>query len=271
MKVSIITATYNSANTVRDTIESVLSQNHTNIEYIIIDGGSKDNTLDIVYEYKGKIAKVISEQDNGIYDAMNKGISFATGDIVGILNSDDLYVDNMVISDIVKAFERKKVEAIYANLYFVKQDDTDLIVRRWKSSQYEYGAFRKGWHPAHPTFFVKNDVYKRLGGFDINFNVSADFELMLRFLGKNRITNYYLSRPVVKMRMGGESTGSIKKIIEGNINVIKAFKKNGISVSPFYPVYRLAPKLLEFINISKYENYINRRQWFRWYTTNRKS
>lgn len=250
MKISIITASYNSAKTLRDTIESVLNQTYDNIEYIIIDGGSKDNTLDIVKEYESKFngrLKWISEKDNGIYDAMNKGIGLASGEVVGILNSDDFYTDNNVVSEIIDCFESNNIDSLFANLYFVKQDDISKIVRVWKSSPYYNNAFSKGWHPSHPTFYVKNEIYKKYGVFDLNFDVSADFELMLRFIEKYKISTYYLDRFTVKMRYGGESTGSISKIIIGNKNILKAFKKNGIKVSVFYPIIRLVPKVLEFI------------------------
>lgn len=250
MKISIITGTYNSAKTLRDTFESILNQTYDNIEYIVVDGGSKDNTLDIVKEYEPKFngrLKWISEKDNGIYDAMNKGIGLASGEVVGILNSDDFFTDNNVLSDIIDCFEKHNVDSLFANLYFVKQDDTSKIVRVWKGSPYKENGFKKGWHPSHPTFYVKNDIYKKYGVFDLNFDVSADFELMLRFIEKYKISTYYLDRFTVKMRYGGESTGSISKIIIGNKNILRAFKKNGIKVSFFYPIIRLVPKVLEFI------------------------
>ena len=247
---SLITITYNSERTVRDTFNSVLSQSYKNIEYIVVDGGSKDATLDIICEYESKFKshlKWISESDKGIYDAMNKGIKMATGDVIGIINSDDLLYDSNAIEDIAKCFEERKVDCVYGNLEFVKADNTDSVVRTWISSQYRIGSFKRGWHPAHPTFYAKKEAYEKFGVFDTSFNVSADFELMLRFLEKNQLSNYYLNRFFVKMRMGGESTGSIYKIIEGNKNVLRAFKKNGISVSSFYPILRLAPKAINMI------------------------
>lgn len=250
MKLSIITITYNSEKTLRDTINSVLKQTYQNIEYLIIDGASKDNTIAIIKEYeplfKGRM-KWISEPDKGIYDAMNKGICMATGDIIGILNSDDLYMDNNVLENIAHAFNQTKVDAVYGNLLFVEENNTNKIVRTWKGSQHNPGEFLKGWHPAHPTFYVKKEIYEKYGVFDTSFDVSADFELMLRFIEKHQISNYYLDRYFIKMRMGGESTGSIKKIIEGNKNVLRAFKKNGFKVSPFYPIIRLFPKAINII------------------------
>lgn len=171
----------------------------------------------------------------------------ATGDIVGILNSDDLFLDNRVVEDIVNAFDAF-TDAICGNLYFVKSDDINSVVRVWKGSPYR--SFSKGWHPAHPTFYVRREVYEKYGLFDTSFDVSADFELMLRFIEKYHITVKYLNRYMVKMRVGGESTGSLKNIIKGNKNIIRAFKKNEMKVSFLYPIMRLFPKS---INILKYK------------------
>lgn len=250
MKISIITATYNSSATIKDTIDSVLNQTYKNIEYIVVDGLSKDSTIDIVKEYEPKFEgkmRFISEKDNGIYDAMNKGISMATGDIVGILNSDDLYIDNNVLADIAQAFTTRDIDCLYGNLYFVDQHNINKIVRTWKGSQHHKGAFQKGWHPAHPTFYAKRIYFEKFGAFDTTFNVSADFELMLRFIEKHELKNYFLDRYFVRMRLGGESTGSIGKIIKGNKNVVRAFRKNGIKVSVFYPIKRLFPKAMSII------------------------
>ena len=249
MKISLITVTYNSSKTLSDTFQSVLSQNFSDIEYIIVDGVSKDDTVSIIKEYEPKFngrMKWISEPDKGLYDAMNKGIQMVTGDVVGILNSDDLFMDNHVLNDIVSAFD-KQTDAIFGNLYFVKQDDVNQIVREWKGSPYK--SFKSGWHPAHPTFYVRREVYEKYGDFDITLDISADFELMLRLIEKNGIRTKYLDRYMVRMRMGGESTGSIKNIVRSNKNVLRAFKKNGIKISPLYPIYRLLPKLINRIFI----------------------
>ena len=248
MKISIITATWNSGATLRDTLESVLKQTYTDYEILIIDGGSSDNTHDIVEEYIPKFDGRLhwhTGKDKGLYDAMNKGIARATGDIIGILNSDDFYADSDVLSRIAEGC--RNVEAVYGNLDFVDATDTSKVVRQWRGSQHRSGAFLKGWHPAHPTFYARRKCYERLGGFDISFDVSADFELMLRFLEANRISNRYIPHTFVKMRMGGESTGSLGKIIQGNKNVLRAFRKNGFKVPPFYLLRRLAPKALNLI------------------------
>ena len=249
MKVSIITVCYNSEKYIRSAIESVLNQSYKDIEYIVIDGKSKDSTVNIIKSYEplfdGRM-KWVSEPDNGIYDAMNKGISFSTGDLIAILNSDDVYYDNDVIKDTVSQIQQSGTDTLYGNIEFVKTDSIDVVVRKWKSSPFFAGSFRKGWHPPHPSFFVKKKIYEQYGAFDTSFEVSADFELMLRLFEKNKVSNIYFDRLIVKMRMGGESTGSLKKIIIGNRGVLRAFKKNGITVSCLYPIYRLVPKLLQF-------------------------
>lgn len=250
MKVSIITVTYNSSATLGDTLQSVASQKYSDIEHIIIDGASTDDTLKIVEQYSNNIACLVSEPDKGIYDAMNKGLMLVTGDIVGILNSDDIYMDELVITDVVACFmANPDTDAVFASLCFVKPTDMTSVVRIWKGSPYYPGAFSKGWHPAHPTFFVRRSVYAKYGCFDLDFDVSADFELMLRLIEKHRIKTHFLNRTIVCMRMGGESTGSIQKIIKGNRNVVRAFHKNGLSVSPFYPLMRILPKVWNVLKL----------------------
>jgi len=248
MKVSIITATYNSSSTVLDCIQSVNNQTYTDIEHIIIDGLSTDNTLERINSIPNKVQKTISEPDKGIYDAMNKGIEIAQGDIIGILNSDDFLASNDSIAKIVKTFEKENCDAVFGNLDFVSFSNVSHVVRRWKSAPYELNGFVKGWHPPHPTLYIKRDVYEKYGNFDISLTVSADFELMLRFFEKHQIKTYYLDETIVKMRYGGESTGSIKKIITGNINILKAFKKNGIQVPSFYTLQRILTKVKQFFH-----------------------
>lgn len=248
MKVSIITGTYNSAEFVKSCIESVNAQDYPNIEHIIIDGASKDDTVSIIENCQSRVVKIVSEPDNGIYDAMNKGLKLATGDIVAILNSDDFYNSKNVISEVVQKFKEHNLDCLYGNLYYVNQQNPDIIVRNWATGAYnDRKGFKYGWHPAHPTFFVANRVYKEHGYFNLNFKIAADFELMLRFLQKHKLKGYYLDRPIVRMRLGGESNKSIKNIVRGNKECIRAFKENNISVSPLYPIFRLAPKLKQFV------------------------
>ena len=247
-KVSIITITYNSEKTLNDTIDSIISQTYDNIEYIIIDGGSSDKTINIVNSYTNKISKFISEKDHGIYDAMNKGLKLATGNIVGILNSDDVYYDNTIIEKIVEKFKKENVESVYGDLYYVEEENLNKVARCWKSSVFKKNSFAKGWHPPHPTFFVKKEIYNIYGYFDLNMKVSADFELMLRFLERYKISTSYLPEVIVKMRLGGESNQSIKNILVGNKSILKAFEKNRIQVNKFtYLFYRFLPKIIQIL------------------------
>lgn len=248
MKISLITVTYNSAETLRDTIESVLTQSYSDIEYIIVDGLSKDNTIDIVKEYEpqfmGKM-RWVSEKDSGLYDAMNKGFIMATGDIIGIINSDDLLAEDTAIEKVIQHFIiNLTADAVYADLYYVSQIDVSKIVRHWISGKQR--SFKYGWHPAHPTFYVRNEVYKRCGLFDLEFKFAADFELMLRLIEKYHICLVYLPVPLVRMRLGGTTSKSLSNIKKGNMECVKAFKKNDISISVLYPIYRLVPKLKQY-------------------------
>jgi len=247
MKVSIITITYNSAATVEDTLKSVVDQDYPYIEYLIIDGKSKDNTLQIVDKYKDKITKVVSEKDKGLYDALNKGIALASGDIVGMLHSDDLYATNKVISDIVKKFESNpEAEGVYADLVFVDRNDINKITRTWESGDYEEGDFLNGWMPPHPTFFVRKECYERFGGFNTTLRLSADYELMLRMIHKNKIKLAYLPKVVVKMRMGGASNVSFFVRLKANIEDKMAWKLNGIKPGFFTRFMKPARKIGQY-------------------------
>lgn len=228
MKVSLITICYNSAATIEDTIRSVLSQNYRDIEYIVVDGGSSDNTMDIVRSYADRIHRIISEPDKGIYDAMNKGVALASGDIVGILNSDDFYADNAVISDIVKRFRESSAEGVYADLVYVDRDNVSSILRSWKAGPYHPGHFLKGWMPPHPTFFVKKECYNTYGSYNLELRSAADYELMLRFIHLYRIKLAYLPRVITKMRAGGQSNISLKNRIKANLEDRRAWAINGL-------------------------------------------
>ena len=246
-KVSIITVCYNSGNTIEDTLLSVINQSYPNIEYIVIDGVSTDNTLSIINKYKDKITKVVSEKDNGIYDAINKGIRLATGDIIANLNSDDFYIDNNVIADVVATFEKEKTSTLYADLYYVDAVDTNKIVRYWKSKQYKEGLFLKGWMPPHPTFFVKKEVYQKYGLFDLQFKSAADYEIMLRFIHRFKASISYLPRVIVKMRVGGVSNSSLKNRIKANQEDRKAWEVNGLKPHTFTLIFKPLSKLLQFV------------------------
>lgn len=247
LKVSIITTTYNSASTIEDTLKSVTEQNYPNIEYIIIDGLSKDNTLDIVARYKNKISKIISEKDTGIYAALNKGIDAATGDIVALIHSDDFYIDNEVINKIVKCFEKNNCDAVYANLYYVDKDNTDKIVRKWKSGKYKHGKFLNGWMPPHPTFFVKKSCYEKFGAFNLALRSAADYELMLRFIHKNKINLAYLDEYIVKMRTGGQSNATVKNRLKANQEDREAWRINGLKPRIYTLTFKPLRKIIQFI------------------------
>ncbi len=248
MKISIITITYNSQHTVEDTIQSVTSQDYDDIEYIIVDGMSKDSTLKIVDKYRHRIAKVISEKDNGLYDALNKGIKAATGDVVGLLHSDDMYSDKSVISNIARIFANSaKPDAVYADLVFVSRSDTEKVMRIWKSGEYREGAFLKGWMPPHPTFFVKRNCYERFGYFNTNLKLSADYELMLRFIHKNHIRISYLPQTIVKMRMGGTSNVSFFVKLKANLEDKIAWRLNGIKPGALTVLKKPFSKIGQFL------------------------
>lgn len=246
MKISIITVTYNSASTIEHTIQSVLNQSYTNIEYIIVDGVSTDGTLDILNRYKTQIHKIVSEKDKGIYDAINKGIDLATGDVIGILHSDDFYMSSNVIENVANSFDQNQCDGVYANLYYVDKDDTDKIKRKWHSGNYSEGAFLNGWMPPHPTFFVKKEIYTKYGKYNLQFATAADYELMLRFIHKNKIKLSYLDEFIVKMRVGGKSNDTVQSRLTANMDDRKAWEVNGLK--PRFYTLTLKPlrKIFQF-------------------------
>ena len=235
-RLSIITVCFNSERFIASAIHSVFSQTYKDIEYIIVDGASKDKTIEIIEEFKAKDPdrlRFISEADKGIYDAMNKGIKMAKGEIVGILNSDDFYKNERVFENLIALFDQKSCDAIYGDLVYVDQENTNRVIRNWKSSLYEKGLFRKGWHPAHPTFFVKRHLYEKFGIFKTELKLGADFELMLRFIEKHEISLAYLEEVMVVMRMGGASNKSIKNVIQCNKECYSAWALNDLDLSLF--------------------------------------
>jgi len=246
MKVSLITPTYNSEETLDETIDSVVSQNYSNIEYIVVDGGSTDRTHEILNHYRSYISHLLIEPDRGVYDAMNKGIKRATGDIVGIINSDDIYSSIDVISEVVGCFVDNSVDVVYSNIQMVSRSDSMKVVRLWRPGEFQIGSFSSGWHPPHPGLFLKASVYDSCGLYDINYDVSSDFELMLRVFEVYGFASYYLDKCVVNMRIGGQSTKSIGNIINGNVNIFKAFKKNNVRYPYYYPLRRFLDKVNQF-------------------------
>lgn len=245
MKISIITIAYNSEETIEDTILSVINQTYNDIEYILVDGGSTDKTLEIIEKYKNQIDIVISEPDKGIYDAMNKGIRTANGELVGILNSDDFYANSSVIENISKNI--KDYDSIYADLVYVDRVDTNKIIRYWKSGVYKKGAFLKGWMPPHPTFFLRKKIYDRFGTYNLALKSAADYELMLRVLHKENISTTYYPEIITKMRVGGQSNASISNRLKANKEDREAWEINQIDPK-FYSLY-LKPlrKISQFI------------------------
>lgn len=254
MKFTIVTATYNSGKTVRDTIESVLRQTYTDYEYIIKDGGSKDNTLEIVREYEPKFGgkmRIVSERDNGIYDAMNKGFQMATGDVLMLINSDDLFARNDAVELVAKEFENHpETDGVYADLYYVSQNNINNVVRVWKTG--EQKTMRYGWLPAHPTFYVKRECYEKYGYFKLNYPLAADFELMLRFVERYGIKLTYLPEHLVKMRLGGATSKNLTNIYKQDVETIRAFKENELpGGNIMYLFWRYLPKVKQFFRKSE--------------------
>jgi glycosyltransferase len=246
MKISIITATYNSASTIKHSLQSVSEQEQSLVEHIIIDGDSTDETMRIVSSFPHLKIK-ISERDAGIYDAMNKGIQKASGEIIGILNSDDFYASSQVLSEVVSVFERTNCDALYGDLEYVDKDDITRVIRYWKSGSYRSGAFKWGWMPPHPTFFVKREVYEKYGLFKLGMKTAADYELMLRFIHKERIKLEYIPSVLVKMRTGGASNRSLLSRLQANEDDRTAWAINGIK--PYWFTLYLKPlrKISQFI------------------------
>lgn len=251
MKISIITVTYNSARTLRDTIESVLNQTHPDIEYIIMDGGSKDGTIEIIREYEPKFngrLKWVSRKDRGMYDAMNNGIKMATGDVVGIINSDDFYHRDDIIAKVNEVFENNDIEAVYGDVRFVNEKNPDKTVRYYSSKNFAPWRFRWGFMPAHPTFFTYKRNFDKYGYYKNSYYIAADYELLTRFLYTNKLEAMYLPEDFMKMRTGGRSTASWRSNILINEEIIRACKENGIWTCMPMLFLKYFIKVFELIN-----------------------
>lgn len=250
MRISIITVTFNSGKTVRDTIDSVMRQTYRDIEHIIVDGASKDNTMQIVKEmsplYAGRL-RYVSEPDKGIYDAMNKGIRMSTGDVVGILNSDDFFTSDDVIQNVADALAAEDVDAVYGDVHFVKGDNLKKCVRYYSSKRFRPWMLRFGFIPAHPSFYCRRSVYDKYGLYDLRYRTSADFDMMVRLLGENHIKTYYLSKDFVTMRMGGASTSGVASLKNVNKDIARSLKAHGIYSNQAFQALRYVWKVNELI------------------------
>ena len=247
MKISVITVCYNAADTIEETLESVVAQSHIDVEHIVIDGASTDNTLKIVERYADMLAHVLSEPDRGVYDAMNKGLALASGEVVGFLNADDVYMHPDVLAEVAATLADPTLDACYADLVYVDRVQTHRVVRHWTSRDYTPGLFEKGWMPAHPTFFVRKSVYEKWGGFNLRYRLQADFELALRFICVHGIRTRYVPDIWVRMRMGGMSNNSLRNMISGNIEAHSACRANGLSVPPWFILTKILSRVPQFI------------------------
>jgi len=249
MKISVITVTYNSEETLEDTIKSVSFQSYKNVEHIVMDGGSTDATLSILDANREKLSIVVSEPDDGIYDAYNKALTYASGDVIAILNSDDVFYNSDVLTKVASEFKNNACDIVFGDLVLVDEGNLSSVIRYWKSSKFILGSFKDGWHPPHPSFFVKNEVYQTCGNFDISLAVSADFELMLRLMEVCKCEAVYVPQVLTRMRVGGHSQ-NIMNIMRGGMSIMHAFEKNGMKIHPLlYFMKRYLAKLKQvFLN-----------------------
>ncbi|ANV98033.1 hypothetical protein BBW65_04100 [Helicobacter enhydrae] len=259
-KISVITTTFNSQETIKDTLQSILEQNYKNIECIIIDGASQDQTLNIIQKYKEKFdsnhidLKIFSEKDKGIYDAMNKGIQKASGDVIGFLNSDDFFFSPDTLLHIAKAFNAQKTDCVFGNLCFI--NDKNKITRYWIGSKYTPYAFFLGWHPAHPTFYAKREIFEQFGYFNLHYTISADYDLMLRFLQKYNISSSYIPHILVTMRIGGTSNKSFLNIIKANLECFQSWRNNKLSFFPIFIILKPIRKLISVFKAKFFSSFI---------------
>lgn len=245
MKISVITVAFNNSRHIESCIKSVLEQTYKDLEYIIVDGGSDDGTLEVIKSYSDKISNWVSKPDGGIYYAMNEGISMATGDVVGFLHSDDFYADREVIRKVADAFSGRSIQSVYGDLVYVNKSNS-RVVRYWKAGEYDEHLIRWGWMPPHPTFFVKKEVYEKYGDFNTSLRIAADYELILRFLGKRKITTHYIQEVLVRMRTGGDSNRDIKSMIRKSVEDYKALKMSGLNGAALTLFFKNVSKISQF-------------------------
>lgn len=257
MKISVITATWNSGKTIGDTLRSVFNQSFTNVEHIIKDGGSKDDTLEICKNFeqkyykdecKGRTINILSDKDKGIYDAMNQGVKAATGDVIGILNSDDFYTSDDVLARVAEEFEKNpELEAVYGDIHFVKDENLKKCTRYFSSRYFRPWALRFGFMPAHPSFYVRREVYEKYGLYDLDFRTSSDFEMMVRLFVKEKIRSKYINKDFVTMRAGGESTAGLEAKRKVNRDIAGSLKKHGVYSNQFFQSLRYFWRIGEIV------------------------
>lgn len=250
MKISIITATYNSASTVADTFESVLRQTYNDIDYWVIDGGSTDRTLDIIKEYEPKFGgrmHYVSERDRGIYDAMNKGLARSSGDVVGILNSDDYFTDEKVLEDLAMTFAKNDVDAVYGDIHFIKDGFPDKVVRYYSSAMFRPFWLRFGFMPAHPSFYAKREVFEKYGKYSLDYKIASDYDMMVRLFYKHRISYKYIKRDFVTMRTGGVSTKNIRNRLLITKEDVRACRAYGLYTNKLFISLKYLYKIFEFL------------------------
>jgi glycosyltransferase involved in cell wall biosynthesis len=246
MKISIITVTYNSAATLAHTLESVDNQDYNNIEHVLVDGGSSDETVSIIQSFP-HVAKWVSEKDKGLYDAINKGIGMATGDVIGILNSDDFFPGNHIVSLIATAFEQNNIEAVYGDIAFVRPGRLEKIIRLYSSKKFTPRRFGFGYMPAHPSFYVRRDCYEQYGLYKLDYKIAADYELLMRFIYRQKIRYYYIPEILVYMRTGGVSNKNVMSRYTLNKEIIKACKENGVQTNMALLSLKYLNKVFEYI------------------------
>lgn len=247
MRISIVTAVFNAAGTIQDTIDAVACQTHLDREHIVVDGASQDGTVEILTRNCALLAHCVSEPDRGVYDAMNKGLALASGELVAFLNADDVYVGPEVLARVAEVMADPELDGCYANLYFVAQQDVSRTVRQMRSRPYRPGLFERGWMPPHPTLFVRKAILDELGGFDLQFRLQSDFDLAIRLFQRSGKRIRHVDETWVRMRMGGLSNRSWRHVLRGNLEAYAACRKNGLRVWPWFPLQKIFSRFPEFI------------------------
>ena len=248
MKITVITTAFNAVTTIEDTIQSVIHQTHPDVEYIVVDGASRDGTLDTLKKYHSYIKKFISEPDSGIYDGMNKGLRLATGEVVGFLNADDVYAANNVLARIAETMEHDNLDALYGDAEFVSASNPKQIIRRYRSNKFSPNRIGWGWMPAHPTLFLRRQIFERCGSFRADYRIAGDFELVARIFQDTSLHFCYLPDVLVRMRTGGVSTVGWRNTLLLNQEVLRACRENGIQTNVLKIISKYPAKLIEFLH-----------------------